>query len=578
MEEKMVERLKKLIFTSWGKSKFYRKGLISPDEVHLEHPKEEGHGDWATNIALILAKKVKKPSREIAQELISALPKMDLVEKIDMAGPGFINFWLAKKPLLEVIIETIKAKENFGQGKNLAGKKIMVEYGDPNTHKAFHIGHLRNISLGESVVCLLEAEGAKVVHTSYQGDVGMHIAKCIYGFLHNSSLLSQITILKDKRERVNLIAQAYTEGSKTFEEDENGKKEIALINKQIYARDPGIWDLYKTTRQWSLDYFEEIYKRLGIHYDKQYFESEVYESGKENVLKGLRKGTFVESEGAVIFPGEKFGLHNRVFITSEGNPTYEGKDMGLGPLQYKESGGDLVIRVVGPEQAGYFQVVFEAQSQLFPELRGKFVHLPNGWVRLKKGKMSSRLGNVVLGEWLIDEVKRRLKRKIGEMEEEVAESVGVGAVKYSFLKFSTSSEVAFDIDESINLEGNSGPYLQYTYARCRSVLRKANVKDTPLRWQRRILINPEEEAILRTLYKFPEVVSDSAKSYAPNFLCEYLYDLAQKYNTFYNKHSILTPKEKREEVRDFRLALTAATGQILKNGLTLLGIKSPERM
>jgi len=596
-------KLRQLLWRAWGKSNFYQEGILKPEDIHLEHPKEEAHGDWATNIALALSKKLKENPQKIAREIISKLPKSEMLEKVEEAV-GFINFWLAKKPLLESATEAIKLKEGFGQGKTLVGKKIMVEFCHPNTHKAFHIGHLRNITLGESLVRILEASGVRVFRANYQGDIGMHIAKCLYGILQISNFKFQISKIKNLNDKVEFLGKAYAQGSKAYEESEKVKKEIGILNKKIYEKNPKIFPLWQETRQWSLDYFDSIYKRVYTKYDRYYFESEVWEKGREIVLDNLKKGIFEKSEGAVIFNGEKFGLHKRVFVNKEGFSTYEAKDMELGRLQFAEYKPDLIIHVVGPEQSGYFQVVFEALAQIFPYTRGREYHLAYGWVRLKKGKMSSRLGNVVLSEWLISEVKRRIREKIGKMEEGVAESVAVGAVKYSLLKFSPTSGIAFDIDESINLEGNSGPYIQYTYARAQSVLRKINSpaggqipekqdlrtipgierrKFRELTLAKRECVSPknlklEELAILRTLYKFPEVVKASATSYAPNFLCEYLYDLAQKYNSFYNKHSILTPKEKEKEVRDFRILLTAATAQVLKNGLTLLGIKPLERM
>ncbi|MBI5465637.1 arginine--tRNA ligase, partial [Candidatus Gottesmanbacteria bacterium] len=294
------------------------------------------------------------------------------------------------------------------------------------------------------------------------------------------------------------------------------------------------------------------------------------------------------------------------FINQVGLPTYEAKDMALAKLQFSEFKPDLIIHVVGPEQKGYFEVLFKALAQLFPETAGKEYHIIYGWVRLKTGKMSSRSGEVVLAEWLLDEVKKRLKNSF-KMSEEVGEKVAVGAVKYSILKFSPTSEIAFDIDESINLEGDSGPYLQYTYARCKSVLRRAEAENgEPLRSagqfsaesnrslkEEKILakklakdsskivglpaaLNPEELAILRALYRFPEVVSEAARAYSPNLICTFLFDLCQKYNLFYNRLPIL--KAESPELVKTRLALTAATAQIIKNGLYLLGIKVVKKM
>lgn len=393
---------------------------------------------------------------------------------------------------------------------------------------------------------------------------------------------------KDIHEKVDFIGKAYVAGSKAFEESEEAKKIIGEMNKKIYAKDLSVYPIYQETRQWSLDYFDRIYKRVGTLYKRNYFESEVYEVGKKNVLDGLKRGIFEESKEAIIFPGEKYGLHNRVFVTGEGNPTYEGKDMGLGPLQYNDlkrwtKNPSLVIRVVGPEQAGYFQVIFEAHSQLFPELRDKFYHLIAGWVKLKHGKMSSRTGQVVLGEWLLDEAKKSIYEILDKSaskkdsrnqrnsdsgnRDEIAERAALAAVKYAFLKVSTKQEIAFDLKESVSFEGDSGPYLLYTYARAKSVLRKSSTSDVE---QIGHIGNPEELALARLIYFFPEIVEKAALELSPNVLCSYLFSLAQAFNLFYQKHAILGT--------DSRLVLTAATAQILKNGLYLLGIGTVERM
>lgn len=409
----------------------------------------------------------------------------------------------------------------------------------------------------------------------------MHIAKCLWAMLHLSEFDPRTVRDKEIHAKVEFLGKAYAAGSAKFEEDEAVKKEIGEINKQIYAKDPAIYSVYQETRQWSLEYFEVIYARVGTHYDRYFFESETYESGKKNVLEGVKKGIFEESEGAIIFPGERFGLHNRVFITREGNATYEGKDMGLAPLQFSYH-PDQIIHVVGPEQASYFQVVFKAIEQLFPEMQGKEYHKIYGWVKLKHGKMSSRSGNVVLGEWLLDEAKRSIyeildsnkSKYTKEEQDDIAEKGAVAAVKYAFLKVSTNQEIAFDLKESVSFDGDSGPYLLYTYARCQSVLRKASEQpsDNQPRSDRGQgqALNPEEKNLARLILFFPEMVAAAAGELSPNVICTYLFQLAQTFNTFYQKHPILE--------QPHRLSLTSATAQVLKNGLYLLGIETVERM
>lgn len=540
-------------------------------DVQLEFPENDSFGDYSTNVAL--QKKGKNP-RELAKEIVGDLGKdaslMKLVEKIEVAGPGFINFWIKSDVLVDNLTEIDSKKAKYGETSSEKGKKIMFEYAHPNTHKAFHIGHLRNITTGESLSRLYEAVGADIVRVNYQGDVGLHIAKAIWG-------IKKIGFSDpgDVHARAEFLGKAYATGAKAYEEDKGAKKEIDEINVKIYdASDPEINKIYKETRAWSLGYFELIYKRVYTKFDRLYFESEVAESGKEIALEALKKGILQKSEGAVIFPGSKYGLHDRVFISGKGVPTYEAKDLGLAKLQFKEYNPDKLIHTVGPEQTAYFQVLFKALELILPETKGREIHVPYGWVRLKSGKMSSRTGQVVLGEKILDEAKEKIKREY-KTEDETAEMIAVAAVKYSFLKTSLNQDIAFDLEESISLEGNSGPYLQYTVARTNSVLAKVKGGKQEVKINRNAIIqlNSGELSLLRGLIKYPEVVEAAAKMFSPNLLCNYLYDLAQKYNSFYNSERIIG-----SDSETFRLVLTFGVSQVLKNGLNLLGIETPERM
>ncbi len=616
----------------------------------VEVPEDAGHGDYTTNVAMILAKTLKKAPMEIALQVaeevksqkskvkseggdqnigkhsqtssasLASLDTLQAIDRVEVALPGFINIFLTEASLSSNLIELLKQKEVVKTG---SAKRVMVEYAHPNTHKAFHIGHLRNITTGESIIRLLESQGNEVIRANYQGDVGMHIAKALYALLKLSAISDQLSAIKkvDIKSKVEFLGKAYAAGSKAFEEDAAAKEEIGEINKKIYAKDPAVYGLYRQTRQWSLDYFEAIYRRVGSRFDRYYFESEVYEPGKKLVRAGLEKGIFEESDGAIIFRGAKYGLHNRVFVTGEDNATYEGKELALSTMETAEHGKiDRLIHVVGPEQASCFQVTFKAEELLGIVKPGVQYHLVYGWVKLKHGKMSSRSGNVVLGEWLLDEAKKAIYSILDNSEskytkgeqEEIAEKAAIAAVKYAFLKVGTTSEIAFDIKESVNFQGDSGPYLQYTYARARSVLRKARgestkhearnskqipndeiskipnvsnlehlnfniVSDFDIRISN---LNVEERNVCRLLTYFPDVVAQAAAALSPSALCTYLFKLAQAYNLFYAKHQIIgsSDSSERSDQATLRLSLTAATAQVLKNGLYLLGIETLEQM
>ncbi len=574
-------------------------GVTSKDFV-VEHPADPNHGDYASNIAMVLAKELGRNPLELAQKIATNFELRTLnLDKVEFVAPGFINFWLSKEFLLSRLQEIVSVMTNLTKVSDKS-KTYMVEFAHPNTLKPFHIGHLRNITIGESIVRLLESQNIKVVRANYQGDVGLHIAKALWAFAKVPAKGWSASGRKSLNEKIAAVGKAYAEGNKAYEEDEKAKKEIVELNQKIYEKDTEIMPLWKETRQWSLDYFEEIYRRVDTHFDHYFFENEVADPGKKIVLEFLKKGVFEKSEEAIIFNGEKFGFHKRVFINHLGFPTYEAKDLGLARLQFSEYALDKCIHVVGPEQKGYFEVLFKALEFTEPKSKGKEKHLIYGWVRLKKGKMSSRAGSVVTASFLLDEIKKKVfpmidvnKEYSKEEKKEIAEKVTIAAAKYSLLKFAPQTEIAFDIDESISLTGNSGPYLQYTYARTQSVLRKCKMQNIKYQIKQLTIqqfnnfppkadqpltetIHPEETMVLRTPYKFPEVVAEATENYAPNLICNFLFDLAQKFNTFYEKCPIINAES--EEVQALRLALTAGTGQILKTGLYLLGIEAPGRM
>jgi arginyl-tRNA synthetase len=548
---------------------------IKDIDVQLEQPANPDFGDFSSSVALKLTRDLKKNPVDIAEEIAKNLPKNPNIKKVEVIKPGFINFWISDEFLKKNIHDLLeKEKINYPEyhlGKN---KKVMVEFAHPNTHKLFHIGHLRNISTGESVVRILEAAGNKIVRSNYEGDVGLHIAKCLFGIKNSKT---DIKKLKTLQEKIEFIGKMYSEGTKAYEDDEIAKQKIIKINKMIYDRDPEIMPLWTETRAWSLEYFDQNYKRFYSHFDRLYFESEFYERGVEIVKEALKKGILEKSQGAIIFNGKKYGIDTRVFINSLGFPTYEGKEPALAEKEFSDFGElDKVIHVVTPEQTSFFKVTFKVEELLDEKkYKNKQYHLIYEWVKLKAGKMSSREGNIIEANWLIDEVKKKILEK-SKCDEETAEVLAVASVKYSFLKNGTQTIIHFDIDESIAVDGNSAPYLIYTYVRCQSVLNKAkHNSQNSLSSLNSLIVNTDESNVLRIINQFPEVVKKAAVELSPNLIANYLYDLTQKYNYFYQKNKIL---ESAEATKKFRLMLTQATGKIIKEGLYLLGIKTVEKM
>lgn len=550
------------------------KKLDLPDEkITLEHPADLAHGDYSTNIALVLAKPLKEKPQNLAEKIVAEIKKGQTsnlkrgltFEKIEVAGKGFINFYLAPEFFIKSIRKILKVGDDLGKNKKLAGKKVMVEYTDPNPFKEFHIGHLMSNAVGESIARLYEASGAKVVRACWQGDVGLHVAKVIWGKLKKPDAS---------------WGEAYVFGSQNYD---GNKAEIDELNKKIFNKsDATINKIYNEGRQWSLDHFEEIYKKLGTKFDYNFFEGKEGREGEKIVAEFLKKGVFEKSDGAVVFRGEKFGLHTRVFITSQGLPTYETKELGLNKAKF-EAEPDLSqsIIVTANEQDDYFKVVLKAMEQIYPVIAQKTKHISHGMLRFTSGKMSSRTGNIITGESLISTMENLVMGKIKDREllvaekQKIVEAVGVGAIKYSILKQNIGANIIYDFDKSISFEGDSGPYLQYTYARARSVLAKAGKIDLPslTRLNQVRLDGTRIETLERLLYRFPEVVARAAAEFEPHYVATYLIELASAFNNFYAHNQIIGSAEEKHH-----LALTGAVSIVLKNGLWLLGIQAPEKM
>ncbi len=572
-------------------------------QVSLSQSSE--HGEFSTNLAMVLSKKLQKNPLEVAEEVAKELriknEELRILEKIEVVKPGFVNFFVNKAKIVKQIESLINSEKKVG----IRGKKIIVEFTDPNPFKEFHIGHLYSNIVGESVSRLLESQDMQVTRVCYQGDVGLHVAKAIWGLRKNFKekgvrngeykLYEQSST---PNERAFFLGQSYSLGAKAYEEDSTAKDEIIAINKMVYERsDKDINELYDFGKKWSLEYFNSIYQRLGTKFERFYFESEVSKDGIDTVNKGLDEGIFTKENGAVIFKGENYGLHTRVFLNSLGLPTYEAKELGLALRKEHELAPDLSIIITGNEIQAYFKVLLKVLSLMSPQLQEKTRHITHGMVRLAEGKMSSRLGNVLTGEWLLDETKKHIKDQFPDMNYITSEQVTIGAVKYALLKGSIGHDIAFNFKESVSLEGNSGPYMQYVYVRCMSILNKAEIQGVIEResssWRidrsnlvtglprspdksGSLAMTSEEFELMRQLSFYEIILKQAAKELAPHILCTYLFDLAQLFNHFYQNVPVLNAEN--EEQKQFRLLLVEATASVIKQGLNILGIQTPERM
>jgi arginyl-tRNA synthetase len=528
----------------------------------LTRPDSE-FGDFATNVALKLSKDAGKKPRDIAEKLAQQLRKSEHFTAVDVAGPGFINLTIADRTLLE--------NWSLEVPQTLTRKRMVVEYSDPNPFKVLHAGHLYTSIMGDAIANLFEVAGATVHRVNFGGDVGLHVGKTMWAILQNlggehPEKLADIPA----DQRAEWMANCYVVGTQAYDNDESAKAEIIALNKRVYQlhsnddHDSPFAHIYWTTRQWSYEYFDAFYERIGSHFEKYYPESQTAERGLKEVRDQIGE-VFTESDGAVVFAGEAFGLHTRVFINREGLPTYETKDIGLVFTKHDDYHFDRSIVITANEQEQYMQVVLKALEQFAPDLAHATTHLTHGIVKLAGGvKMSSRLGNFLRAVDVLDAAQTAQLAQNGTDDERI----GLGAVKYAFLKQRMGGDLIYQPDESVSLQGNSGPYLQYAYARAHSILDKVTV---PVGLVDEL--DPYERALARQLSEYTEIIERSISDMMPHHVCTYLYSLAQTFNRFYEHSRVVG--DPREGIR--RLLVERYT-KTLFAGLKLLNIAAPEKI
>ena len=605
-------------------------------------PAPEGTGaDFATNVAMRLAKPVGKAPREVAEDLrreLAASGELMGVE-VTVAGPGFLNFRLGlaelKRQADEVVSRlgagwtepesAVGARAAEGLVQDYAGKMVVAEFSDPNPFKVLHVGHLYTSVVGEAISRLLECAGAKVARANFGGDVGLHVGKTLWAVRERGYQPEDLTI-----ER---IAECYVEGTRAYEENEAAKAEITRLNKALYAiaergegeaaeaegevagaasadeaelaDDKELAQLYWRGRELSYEYFKEFYARIGVKFDKFYPESAVAGRGLEEV-RGHLGTVYEESDGAVVYRGEKVGLHTRVFINREGVPTYEAKDVGLLFTKWDDWKFDESVVITGNEQKDYMRVVLASVREYAPELVERTQHLTHGLVKLAGNvKMSSRKGNFIKAVDVLDGVEELLRREGRAKSEEGQEVLAEGqkdrgervdprlvlaAVKYAFLRYKMGGDIIFDPQESVSMTGNSGVYLLYSAVRAKKILAKVEggvdglgkkvVQKEGNRGLNKKVVqeNPAETAEFeRKLYKkivqYGEVLPVAVREKAPHKICTYLYELAQEFSRFYEAVPVAGSVREQE-----RVELVRADLAVMQHGLGLLGIEIPEEM
>lgn len=535
----------------------------------VEHPSDLLHGDYACNVAMVVAKEAGKSPRDIALLLLGTLiNQIEYVEKIEIAGPGFLNFYLTRDFFTQELMRAKNEGAQWGSNQTEEGEVVMIEYTSPNLFKPLHIGNLVGNIIGESLSRLCTFSGANVVRCNYPSDIGLTVAKGVWG-------LQKFNL---NPEDIMSLGEAYKNGSEAYDKEGEEKEEIIKINQALYAgTDEVLMSLRAAGIATSKARLKELCVMLGTAFDVEILESEAGPVGLQ-IVKEHIGDVFEESEGAIVYKGEKVGLHTRVFINSKGLPTYEAKDIGHFTLKDAATPNwTQSIIVTGNEQAEYFKVVFAVITELFPEAVNKSLeHIATGFLTLTTGKMSSRKGNVLTGESLLEEMKEaahvRALETRSENIDELTDQIAVAALKYQILRHGVGSDLVFDKEKALSFEGDSGPYLQYTSARIGSTLNKA----TELGIEASIKQVPEIPYMLeRLLYRFPEVIEKARIERQPHHVVTYVTQLTGMFNSFYAQEKIA---DTTDELAPYKVLVAEVVQQTIKNGLWVLGIKAPERL
>ena len=571
------------------------------ENVQVQMTRKEFEGDWTVVVFPFLRISRKSPEQtatELGEYLVNNVTE---ILKYNVVK-GFLNLVISNSYWLGVL-ENAFANADYGFA--LAGDNAplsMVEYSSPNTNKPLHLGHIRNNLLGYSISEILKANGKKVVKTNIVNDRGIHICKSMYAWLKEGKnetpesagkkgdhLVGDYYVKFDQMYKKE-VADLITEG-KTKEEAEANAPSILAARDMLRkweANDDEVRQLWQTMNEWVYAGFDITYKNLGVNFDKIYYESDTYTVGRDEVLRGLKEGIFTQHDDNSVWANlEDEGLDQKILLRSDGTSVYMTQDIGTAKLRYQDYSIDQMVYVVGNEQNYHFKVLSILLDKLGFEWGKDLYHFSYGMVELPQGKMKSREGTVVDADDLIEgmiDVARKTSEELGKLDEYSAEEkqdiyrmIALGALKYFILKVDPKKTMLFNPEESIDFNGNTGPFIQYTYARIQSVLRKA--KESGNTWEHvnnQVDLEPKELELIKRISSFPETVKEAGNNYSPAIIANYCYELVKEYNQFYHEFSIL--KEDNELKKALRLQLSETTGNVILNGMALLGIECPERM
>lgn len=571
------------------------------DKIVPQTTKKEFEGNLTIVVFTFLKASKKSPemtATEIGEYLVA---KCDAVKAFNVIK-GFLNITIEPKFWLHVFND-INAQENYGfKEETPESELVMIEYSSPNTNKPLHLGHVRNNLLGYSLSRILKANGYKIVKTNIVNDRGIHICKSMLAWQKwgngvtpescgkkGDHLIGDFYVAFDKHYKAEL-AELEAKGM-TKEEAEAASplmQEARAMLRRWEAGDAEVRELWATMNSWVYAGFDETYKRMGVDFDKIYYESQTYLEGKEKVLEGLEKGIMYRKEDNSVWADlTADGLDHKLLLRSDGTSVYMTQDIGTAKLRYQDFPIDKMIYVVGNEQNYHFQVLSLLLDKLGFKWGKDLVHFSYGMVELPEGKMKSREGTVVDADDLMDEMVSTAKQtsaELGKLDgcsqeeaDKISEIIGLGALKYFILKVDPRKNMTFNPKESIDFNGNTGPFIQYTYARIQSVMRKAVAEGISFNFNAdNFEPNDKEIALIQRIADFAEVVSEAGRTYSPALVANYAYELVKEYNQFYHDYQIM--KETNEDIRSFRLALSKVVGNTIQHAFWMLGIDVPERM
>lgn len=575
---------------------------LKVSEIQVQETRKEFEGDL-TVVVFPFLRMSKKSPEQTAQEIgVYMKDKVDIVEKFNVIK-GFLNLSISSDYYLE-FLTTEASKSSFGTIlPDAQSGTFMVEYSSPNTNKPLHLGHIRNNLLGWSVCEILKANGNHVVKTNIVNDRGIHICKSMLAW---QKWGNGETPESSGKKGDHLVGDYYVKFDQEYKKqindlksqgqsDEEAAKNAPLINeaqemlRKWEAKDSEVYALWETMNNWVYSGFDVTYQRLGVSFDKIYYESDTYMVGRTTVLSGLDKGVFYQRpDNSVWVDLTKDGLDEKLLLRSDGTSVYMTQDIGTAQLRQMDYSPDKMVYVVGNEQNYHFKVLALILDKLGYSWAKDLYHLSYGMVELPEGKMKSREGTVVDADDLMDEMistSKNMANELGKLEgltpeekENIYRMIGLGALKYFILKVDPTKNMTFNPRESIDFNGNTGPFIQYTHARICSVLRKVTefaITDFTT-FNTKLQISDKEKTLLKLIYSFPGVVSEAAKNYSPAIVANFTYELAKEYNQFYHDYPIL--KEENCDARNFRLVLSKTTGSVIKTAMGLLGIEVPERM